>query len=320
MKGKSFFTALLVFFALNVAFAQSDKSAGWNFIFFEPQDTLRRVVSPLTTGSSLRFEGDSVIFSGSERKVFSWDEVSELTFSRDCLSPLSVRVTADSLSLQPVPGMYALLSGDELDYMGVLEQTGADGVATFANVPYGHYSLFLFDREGTFTETSYVNFSHVYDDMVGVRVGEVVELPEEVNYEATLHDDGLYSLELTWLMGSGLQYGPYRDYLFIITLDGEYAGETSETNFTLDGLDPGTYAVGISSVSWYGNPSDGSVVTEVELLDQTTTGVSAIGAENGEVRYYDLNGRPAGTEAAALAPGVYVRLNGSQATKVLIER
>ena len=274
-------------------------------------------VLPLSANTVIKFRQDTIMMrDGNKSQRLPMESFRSIEPVKECLSPMKVKLTADSLGVMPVEGMYVTLSSDEnLDYLGIVQKSDETGTATFPNLPYGRYSIKVFDSENFFSTEGETNFEHTYDDQTCISLTEKVDLPNSLNYRLLKQNNGLFTIELKWGMTENTLYGPYRNYLFTVYLDDEYYGETNETNFYMEDCDQGLYKIGISVMSWYGNPAEGRYETTVEI-DRATAGTSLISENESTPEYFDLNGRK--VASANLQPGIYIRKTGNQTEKIIV--
>lgn len=99
-----------------------------------------------------------------------------------------------------------------------------------------------------------------------------------------------------------------------VSLDGSFVANVSEPEFTFRSLAVGTHVAGIGAVYPSGRRSEVSelsfTIGENGMMEVVADPADAV------ARYYDLNGME--VEGTRLSPGVYIRVSGSRASKVVV--
>ena len=145
---------------------------------------------------------------------------------------------------------------------------------------------------------------------------EEIVHPANGTYTSTYTDDGRYlNVDIKWAMGNDNTSEEFRGYTFDIALDGEHHGTTTKTSYRLENMTTGNYEVSITGTT----PSGATTNTHVVRISlDILTGVVGIEAQEGEWRYFDLNGIE--IRADQLDRGFYIRTNGRKTEKILINK
>ena len=154
------------------------------------------------------------------------------------------------------------------------------------------------------------------NDISVVLEAEDIVHPTNGTYTTSLTDDGLYhNIDIKWAMGDDNESEEFRGYTFDIALDGEHHGTTTKTSYRLENMLTGNYDVAITGTT----PSGATTNTHiVRIRLDIVTGVVGIENQDGQWRYFDLNGIE--INADQLDRGFYIRTNGRKTEKILINR
>lgn len=279
--------------------------------------------SPVDLNTVIKFSEDSVfLYNGAWHHQVPVSDVASLTHDEVVCSSFDFLVVADNEWSMPVESIYVTLHGDAFqDYYAVTQMSDGEGVASFGNLPAGFYSAYLTDSQGRFLPVEMEKVVHGFSDAAVAAMKEIVVSPYDVKYWVWKTADGLHTVKLRWAMyEDDSMEGLFHDYLFVIYINGEYAGETSEKNFYLEGLDFGEYEIVISCISRYGNPSSEPYELTVSIErpeDPETAGVSLTEVGIEDFIYYDLNGVE--VLPSNLSPGIYIGISSSgQVKKILV--
>lgn len=230
----------------------------------------------------------------------------------------AVTVTADNEDETPLEGVTVVIAPVEGESIEAV--TDAEGIATFAGVAYGDYKVSVAEPGKLFE--AYAGKDAVSHESKAtsteVVLTEIVHMPTAHEYDPVKVDDGIYSIDVKWQMGTLVDEdsNDLFGYTFKVQLDDATAQSVSEAAHTLTGVIAETeHTVTIVAVSPYGTEADAYTFTIP--ADELSGVFSIFGDENGEWKYYDLNGIEVKTEYKH--PGVYILSNGKTSMKVLVK-
>lgn len=160
------FVALLSLFVITLKAQEENKGRVLKALTFLNQD--EDVISslPVTAGTVLKFNSDSVIYTSfGQKKSVSLDDVFSFTHERKPASAFEIFLKDEEGDFGNLSGFFIILR--EVD--GKIEQTLAsitdfNGTVRFADLPTGFYNIQIIDR-GTVLRT-FENIVHGYDDFV----------------------------------------------------------------------------------------------------------------------------------------------------------
>lgn len=152
--------------------------------------------------------------------------------------------------------------------------------------------------------------------------GEAVPAPVESAYpSATKKDNGKYDIVLVWdhptAAAKGLKRYSTSDsgYTYEVHLDQVKHGETAENTYTINDVEAGDHVAEVYTKSATGKLSE---ALSIPFNADIATAVANVNVENGEVRYFNLNGIE--VKGDRLEPGIYVRVQGTKSDKVRINK
>lgn len=304
---------LILFF--NYGFAEKKSPSA---IVIKSQNGEIVTAFPLSSETVLKFEGDSLKVSLDEWSSSISKESFDVVDHDNINSPLSMTLTLDNRPDVPIPDACVVLSGENLESDCVINHSKENGDVIFPDIPIGVYKVKIQPKDVCFHPREVERLWHCYKSNHSVTLFENVLLPKEVSFEVINDESGICCIALNWLMDpQNPDPSPFKGYVFTIYLNEEYVGETSDTHFTIKDVMPGVHEVRISSLSSYGNLSDGYVELIIEVEDGGSDSVSVIGSDDSsEESYYDINGLKVPKEY--LSPGLYIRRNSNSVTKIII--
>ena len=95
--------------------------------------------------------------------------------------------------------------------------------------------------------------------------------------------------------------------------NGVFHGNTAGLSYTIPDLPQGQHEIRVITRSVSSGTMSEPLVITLQLDDPT--GVGAIGVDEGDARYYDLNGLE--IDPATAAPGLYIKVTPKTTVKVL---
>lgn len=285
---RTYITSLFIL-TLASTFPAAGKSMPADAVFSQSTVALERNDSTteggflISTNTVIKFDKDSVVLSdGRYDFKVSLDEFAGINHNQNIISDFSVKVLCDNERAYPIPGCLVTLQNERTqDYYAITQRTDEEGVAHFTDMPAGIYNAYLSDGGIRMFEFAETRIAHSYRDQGMGEMHEIVLLPSDLEYNVTENPEGKFNVEVVWGMNNGpLNDGPFRDYLFSLFLDGYYIGDTSETNYFIENLQPGEYQLTITALSWYGNETTGSFTTRIVIEDPNPMETEIILASN----------------------------------------
>lgn len=195
----------------------------------------------------------------------------------------------------------------------------------------GNWSMVIFQNTLSYTVSAsaegYDASAPVALDMTGsndivLYPGEAVPAPVESAYpSATKKDNGKYDIVLVWdhptAASKGLKRYSTSDagYTYEVHLDQVKHGETAENTYTINDVEAGDHVAEVYTKSATGKLSE---ALSIPFNSDIATAVANVNVENGEVRYFNLNGIE--VKGDRLEPGIYVRVQGTKSDKVRINK
>lgn len=208
----------------------------------------------------------------------------------------------------------------------VYATTDENGAALFEDLHAGEYRIVVSEDQALLIERyeSEMPVEHNGEDSVEITVIEYVVAPANGSYSFIPNEEEGYDVTVTWTLGEQADaLGSKRriaagtdEYIFHVVLNGgEYEAYTEECSVMFTGLTDGEHVIEITSVS----PSTKESEKHTVLIAQgTLTGILSVGIDGDDVRYFDLNGIE--IHADDLENGIYIRVEGKKAEKVLINK
>lgn len=302
---------------LSVILASAQTGEPRKAMVFQSESEEVLAVAPIAAGTVIKFTPDSIHVSNGEWQ----DEIDRLSVSGFALLPgfssnLNINIATGADTLYPIEGAYVTLHSDDMrDFYGIVQISDGEGCAMFRNLPVGIYTASVRSDNTLLIPFEKERLVHSLNDASNLYMEERVPAPCSLDYELYEDEFGLTSVSLFWdLDKMGHADHLFENYIYSVWLNDELVGQTSETNFLLDGLAEGEYAIRISTTSGYGNHSVD--YADISFIIKETNGITGIINET-EAEYYDLNGLRIDPEKAA--SGIYIRrLPSGESRKILI--
>lgn len=231
--------------------------------------------------------------------------------------------------LAPVAGTVKDDEGKALEGATVtVKATDGDVFYTAETDVDGNWSLTIFQNELTYTVSAdkagyFASAPEALDwtasnDLELVEDTEEVPVPEEESVTSNKNDNELYDIVLVWKHSSEVK-GVKRfaaedaEYTYKVNFNGALHGTTNDNTYTISNVSTGVHTVEVIAVR---NASGKESVAMAKTLDIGATGVADVEVEEGQYRYFNLNGVEVRGEN--LERGIYIRVKGKKAEKILV--